>query len=108
LIENSFLGQGKLIVKKMLIYITSIYDLYFLNNNKCLKSFEDESLLLRDFVQTLKIQTHSGMVVGVGDVGTNYGGKIYVYIEAAHKKKIKKQGRNFNLCLHIKICLYRP
>ncbi|KAE9545633.1 hypothetical protein AGLY_001176 [Aphis glycines] len=46
-----------------------IYDLYFLNNNKYLKSFEDKSLSLRDFLQyeqlirNLPINNHSKMPV---------------------------------------------
>ncbi|KAE9544840.1 hypothetical protein AGLY_000382 [Aphis glycines] len=38
---SRFSGQPKIFL--------SIYDLYFLNNNKYLKSFEDKSLSLRDF-----------------------------------------------------------
>ncbi|KAF0768768.1 hypothetical protein FWK35_00000404 [Aphis craccivora] len=36
-----------------MVKFLSIYDLYFLNNNKYLKSFEDKSLLLRYFVKIL-------------------------------------------------------
>ncbi|KAE9544238.1 hypothetical protein AGLY_001417 [Aphis glycines] len=57
--------------KIKLVKFSSIYDLYFLNNNKYLKSFEDKSLSLRDFLLEEKLVENLVLNFLSLDINTN-------------------------------------
>ncbi|KAE9526917.1 hypothetical protein AGLY_013565 [Aphis glycines] len=70
-----------------------IYDLYFLNNNKYLKSFEDKSLSLRDFLKILNsnaLKIFPIMMLRVFSIATcrkTYGKLSVVFLILSYKHK---------------------
>ncbi|KAE9543504.1 hypothetical protein AGLY_002304 [Aphis glycines] len=75
-----------------------IYDLYFLNNNKYLKSFEDKSLSLRDFILEGKLMENLVLTTRM-EPCIKFSSFLVIqnfFIDTSKKKSYKNQ-KNFSV-----------
>ncbi|KAE9545289.1 hypothetical protein AGLY_000832 [Aphis glycines] len=85
-------------LERLITLYAHIYDLYFLYNNKYLKSFEDKSVLLRDFLFEGKFMEKK-LLANFHDFDVHLFLAIYnCFIDTS--KKISQENRKFQLSIN--------